>query len=106
MLLGVEQAIEIEARCPLVLCLQDGLGVVQADPPDVLGELAVGSHQILCGGAKPTVGHVNLLDECAVGHRHHFSSPPICSPASVLRRSPFAPCSPDLCPCLSVSLTS
>src|SRR5215212_11220160 len=37
MLLGVEQAVEVEARRPLVPGLQDGLGVVQADPPDVLG---------------------------------------------------------------------
>src|SRR5215218_10871126 len=108
MFVGVEQAVEIEARCPLVLCFQDGLGVVHADPPDVLCELTVGSHQILCGVAQPTVRRVNLLDECAVGHRHHFSSPPVCSPASVLRRSPsaLARCSPELCPCPSVSLTS
>src|SRR3712207_5398508 len=69
MLVGVEQAVEVEARSPLVLCLKNGLGVVQADPPDVLGELAVGSHQILCGGAQPTVCRVNLLDERVVGHR-------------------------------------
>src|SRR5215203_3817058 len=108
MFVGVEQAVEIEARCPLVLGLQDGIGVVQADPPDMLGELAVGSHQFLGGDAYPTVRQVNLLDECVVGHRHHFSSPPVCSPSPVLRRSPsaLAPCSPDLCPCPSVSLTS
>src|SRR5215217_2278620 len=69
MLLGVEQAVEIEARCPLVLSLQDGLGIVQADPPNILGELAVGSHQFLGGGAKQTVGRVNLFDERVVGHR-------------------------------------
>src|SRR5918999_4042254 len=69
MLVGVEQAVEVEARGPLVLGLQDGLGVVQSDPPDVLGELAVGSHQILCGGAQLTVCRVDLLDERVVGHR-------------------------------------
>src|SRR5215207_1005831 len=69
MLLGVEQAVEVEARCPLVLGLQNSLSIVQADPSDVLGELAVGSHQILCGGAQPTVGRVNLFDERVVGHR-------------------------------------
>jgi hypothetical protein len=37
MLLGVQQAVEVEACCPLVPGLQDGLGVIQADPPDVLG---------------------------------------------------------------------
>src|SRR5918994_2827487 len=69
MLLGVEQAVEIEARCPLVLSLQDGLGIVQADPPNILGELAVGSDQFLGGGAKQTVGRVYLFDERVVGHR-------------------------------------
>src|SRR5919107_1932128 len=49
MLVGVEQAVEIEARCPLVLGLQDGLSVIQADPPDVLGQFAVSACQILCG---------------------------------------------------------
>src|SRR5215203_1537693 len=39
MLLGVEQAVEVEVRCPLVLSLQNSLCIVQADPPDVLGEL-------------------------------------------------------------------
>jgi hypothetical protein len=27
-LVGVEQAVEVEARCPLVLCFKDRLGVV------------------------------------------------------------------------------
>src|SRR5215213_8508724 len=108
MFVRVEQAVEIEARCPLVLGLQDGIGVVQADPPNILSELAVGSHQFLGGSAKPTVRQVNLLDECVVDHRHQFSSPPVCSPSPVLRRSPSAlvPYSPDLCPCPSVSLMS
>jgi hypothetical protein len=44
MLIGVEQAVEVEARRPLVLGLQDSLCIVQADPPDILGELAVGAY--------------------------------------------------------------
>src|SRR5215208_1648608 len=75
MLLGVEQTLEVETSCPLVLGLQNSLSIVQADPPDVLGELTVGSHQILCGGAQPTVGRVNLFDECVVGHRRLPPSP-------------------------------
>jgi hypothetical protein len=38
MIVSVEQAVEVKARRPLVLRLQDRLGVVQADPADVLGE--------------------------------------------------------------------
>ena len=60
MLLGVEQAVEVEARRPLVLGLEDGLGVVQADPPDVLGELAVGSRQVL-RGVRSVDGMPNVL---------------------------------------------
>jgi len=44
MILGVEQAVEVEARRSLVLGLQDSLCIVQADPPDILGELAVGAY--------------------------------------------------------------
>ena len=56
MLLGVEQAFEVEARRPLVPGLQDGLGIVQADPPYVLGKLTVGSRQSNPrGGVKPPV---------------------------------------------------
>ena len=44
MLIGVQQAVEVEARRPLVLGLQDGLCIVQADPPDILGQLAVGAY--------------------------------------------------------------
>src|SRR5919112_1203196 len=33
----------------------DSLSIVQADPLDILDELVVGSHQILCGGAQPPV---------------------------------------------------
>src|SRR5215217_8220110 len=108
MLLGVEQAVEIEARCPLVLGLQDRLSVIQADPPDVLGQLAVSACQILRGCLKPTVRRVNLLDERVVGHRHRFSSTLACSPSPVLRQSPpaLAPCYPELSPRLSSSLTS
>src|SRR5919112_2745480 len=96
MLLGVEQAVDVEGRCPLVLGLQDSLSIVQADPPDVLGELAVGSHQILCGGAQPTVGRVNLLDERVVSHRRLLSggllaprfSPRLCSPPKAVLSLP------------------
>src|SRR3712207_4500948 len=92
MLIGVEQAVEVEARGPLVLGLQDSLGVVQADPPDVLGELSVGSHQILCGGAQPTVCRVNLLDERVVGHRRLPSPPPVSLPSiRTPHRSRFTP---------------
>ena len=37
-LVGVEQAFEVEAGGPLVLGLQDRLGVIQTDPSDVLCE--------------------------------------------------------------------
>src|SRR5215216_732028 len=85
-------------RCPLVLCLQDRLGVIKSDPPYVLGELAVGSRQVLRGGAQLTVCRVDLHYECVVGHRLHLSSTPACSPSPVLLRSPpaLAPCSPKL----------
>ena len=42
-LAGIEQTVDVEVGRSLVPGLQDGLGVVQADPPDVLRELAVGS---------------------------------------------------------------
>jgi len=75
MLLGVEQAVEVEARRPLVPGLQDGLSVIQADPPDMLGKLTVGSRQVLRGGAKPLVCCVDLLDE-SVSLVISVSSPP------------------------------
>jgi len=46
MLLGVEQAIEVETHSPPVLCLQNRLGVIQAYSQDVLGQLAVGACQV------------------------------------------------------------
>ena len=49
---------EVETRCLIVLGLQDDLGVVQTNPPDVLGELAVSSNQLLRGGAQSTVRRV------------------------------------------------
>src|SRR5215218_7187244 len=78
--------------------LQDRLGVIKSDPPYVLGELAVGSRQVLRGGAQLTVCRVDLHYECVVGHRLHLSSTPACSPSPVLLRSPpaLAPCSPKL----------
>ena len=42
-LVGIEQAVQVEARRPLVLRLQNCLGIVQADPPDVLSERAFGN---------------------------------------------------------------
>jgi hypothetical protein len=74
MLVGVEQSVEVEARRPLVLGLQDSLGVVQADPPDVLGERAVGFCQGFRCGAQPAVRPVDLLDQCVVGYRRLLSS--------------------------------
>src|SRR5215208_4916952 len=106
-LVGVEQAVEVEARCPLVLGLKDRLGVLQADPPYVLGELTVGSCQILRCGAQLTVRRVDLLDQRIVIYRRLLSSTLACSP-SPCGRSPLAlvPCAPEHCPCLSFSLTS
>jgi hypothetical protein len=66
-LVGVEQAIEVEASGPLVLGLQDRLGVVQADPPDVLGERAIGARQFLRGDAQSPVRLVDL-DQRVVGY--------------------------------------
>jgi hypothetical protein len=36
-LVGVKQTVEVEARRPLVLRLQDRLSVLQANLPDILG---------------------------------------------------------------------
>jgi hypothetical protein len=80
-LVGVEQAVEVEARRPLVLGLKDRLGVVKADPPYVLGELAVGSGQILRCGAQLTVCRVDLLDQRIIVYRRLLSSTPACSPS-------------------------
>jgi hypothetical protein len=66
MLVGVEQAVQVEARRPLVLRLQNCLGIVQADPPDVLSERAFGTRQVLRSGAQPTVSSVDLLDQRVV----------------------------------------
>src|SRR5215210_5573932 len=74
MLVGVEQAVEVEARCPLVPGLQNRLGVVQAYSPSVLGQLAVGACQVLRGDAQPTVRRIDLLDERVVDHRRLLSS--------------------------------
>ncbi len=81
MLVGVEQAIEVEARRPLVFRLQDSLGVVQPDPPDVLGELAVGARQGFRRGVKPPVGRAYLLYQRVVVRRP--SSPGPAASASV-----------------------
>jgi hypothetical protein len=75
-LVGVQQALEVEARRPLVLGLQDRLGIVQADPPDTLGERALGADQGFRGGTQPTVRLFYLLDERLVG-RFPASSPPL-----------------------------
>jgi hypothetical protein len=74
-LVGVEQAVQVEARRPLVLRLQNRLGVVQADPPDVLGERAVGARQGFRGGTQPTVRFVDLLDQRLVGRCRLLSLP-------------------------------
>src|SRR5215203_5907751 len=107
MLLGVEQAVEVQARRPLVLCLQDSLGVIKSDPPYVLGELTVDACQVFRGSAQLKVCRVDLLDQRIVVNRRLLSSTPACSPSPVLRRSPLAlvPGATEHCPCLSFSFT-
>src|SRR4051794_1673215 len=84
----VEQAVEVEVGRPLVLGLQDGLGVVQAHPPDVPGELAVGAREVLRGGAQPPVRRGDLLDERLDCHRHLLRYP--CpDPESLMSRTPI-----------------
>ncbi len=72
----IEQAVEVEAGGPLVLGLQDRLRVLQADPPDVLGERAVGAGQGLRRGAQPAVGGVYLPYQ-RVAFRRPSSRPPV-----------------------------
>ena len=74
MLPGVEQTIEIKARRSLVLRLQDRLGVVQADPPNVLGERAVSTRQSFCSVTQPTVCFVDLLDQSVFDNWRLLSS--------------------------------
>ncbi|HEX2739532.1 MAG TPA: hypothetical protein VHM69_03735 [Rubrobacter sp.] len=76
MLVGVEQAVEVEACRPLILGLKDCLGVIQANLPNVPGKLAVGCGQFLRGGAQPTVRCVDLLDERVAGYECLLSSTP------------------------------
>ena len=76
MLVGVEQAVEVEARRPLVFRLQDSFGVVQPDPSDVLGKLAVGARQGFGRGAQPPVGSVYLLYQRVVVRRPSSPGPP------------------------------
>ena len=76
-LVGVEQAIEVEARRPLVFRLQDSLGVVQPDPPNVLGELAVGARQDFRRGDQPAVGRGYLLYQRVVVRRPSPPRPPV-----------------------------
>ena len=59
-LFGVEQAVEVEGRRPLVFGLQDRLRVLQADFSYVLGERTVGAGQGLRRGLQPAVGGVYL----------------------------------------------
>ena len=81
-LIGVEQTVEVEARRPLVLRLQDRLGVVQADPPDVLGELAVGARQGFRRGDQPAVGRGYLLYQRVVVRRPSPPRPPVSASVS------------------------
>ena len=69
---------EVEARCLIVLGLQGDLGVVQTNPPDVLGELAVSSYQFLRGGAQPTVRTVNLFDVITRHLKTYYGGGMIC----------------------------
>jgi len=80
-LVGVEQAVEVEARRPLVFRLQNSLGVVQPDPPNVLCELAVGARQGFRRGDQPAVGRGYLLYQRVVVRRP--SSPGPAASASV-----------------------
>jgi hypothetical protein len=74
MLIGVQQAVEVEASGPLVLRLQDSLGIVQTDPPDVLDEQAVGPRQVLRGDPQTPVRLVDLLDQRLVTNYRLLSS--------------------------------
>ncbi len=81
-LVGVEQAVEVEASRPLVFRLQDSLGVVQPDSPDVLGELAVGGRQGFRRGVQPPVGRVYLPYQRVVVRRPPSSVPPVSASVS------------------------
>jgi hypothetical protein len=94
MLVGVEQAFEVEARCPLVLGLKNRLGVIQAYSQDVLGQLAVGACQFLRGGAQPTVRYIDLFDERVVDQRRLLSLIPI----RTSRAAIYAPVRQHHCP--------
>jgi hypothetical protein len=74
MLVGVQQAVEVEASGPLVLRLQDSLGIVQTDPPEVLDERAVGPRQVLRGHTQTPLGLVDLLDQRLVTNYRLLSS--------------------------------
>ena len=82
MLVGVEQAVEVEARRPLVFRLQNSLGVVQPDPPNVLGELAVGARQGFRRGDQPAVGRGYLLYQRVVVRRPSPPRPPVSASVS------------------------
>ena len=81
-LVGVEQAVEVEARRPLVFRLQNSLGVVQPDPPNVLGELAVGARQGFRRGDQPAVGRGYLLYQRVVVRRPSPPRPPVSASVS------------------------
>ena len=81
-LVGVEQAVEVEARRPLVLRLEDRLSVVQPDPPNVLGELAVGARQGFRRGDQPAVGRGYLLYQRVVIRRPSPPRPPVSASVS------------------------
>src|SRR5829696_7149785 len=80
MVVGVEQDFQVEARSPLVLCFQDRLRVIESNPSDVLGQLAVGPRQFVRGGAQPKVRRINLLDKRVALHRRLLSSTPVSLP--------------------------
>ena len=80
-LVCVEQAVEVEARSPLVFRLQDRLGVVQPDPPDVLCQRAIGASQGFRRGFQSPVGRLYLPYQRVVVRRP--SSPGTPASASV-----------------------
>jgi hypothetical protein len=107
MLIGVEQAVEVEARCPLVLCLQDSLGVVQPDPLDLRGQLTVGACQISVAAFSRR--YAELISSMSASLVIGITSPRLWSarlPGVATGVGGVCPCPPDLCPWPSVSLTS
>lgn len=86
-LVRVEQAVEVEAGRPLVLRLEDRLGVVQPDPPDMLGKLAIRARQDFRSRVQPAVRFVYLPDQRVVVRRPSSSVPPVSASVSTSHTS-------------------